>query len=160
MYEEKPENRMKGLKLVIKKKSENKKKNLSKAQFIKQQVLQNKRQRLKEVREKLNAIQALITRNKEEHESMKKEARLTSQEITETIQDCKEISDQETSKNIQDQYVEKIHFPLLVVKTPKTKDNRVNICYTDQKNGVVMSFKKNFSVMGDMDLLFQLGMHK
>jgi hypothetical protein len=152
MYEEKPENRMKGLKLVIKKKSENKRKNLSKAQYIKEQVLQNKRQRLKEVRERLNALQTLITRNKADHESMKREDRLTSQEITETIQDCK--------KSGQEEFVEKIHFPLLVVKTPKTKDNRVNICYTGQKNGVVMSFKKQFSVMGDMDVLFQLGMHK
>lgn len=123
MFEEKPENRMKGLKLVIKKKSENKKKSLSKAQYIKQQVLQNKRKRLKEAREKLNAIQTLINRNKAQEETTRKEAKLTSQEITDTIQECKEISDQETSKNGLQEYVEKIHFPLLVVRTPKEKDN-------------------------------------
>lgn len=98
-----------------------------KAQYNKHQVLHNKRLRLKEAREKLFAIQKLINRNKTQEEANEKNAKLTSQEITETIQEIKEISDQENSHNSHQEFVDKIHFPLLVVRTPNTKDNRVNI---------------------------------
>ena len=56
MYEERPESRMKGLKLVVKKRHENKKRHLAKRINSKRQLLQAKQEKMRIVSEKLNAI--------------------------------------------------------------------------------------------------------
>ena len=71
LYEEKPESRMKGLKLVFKKKNENKKRDIVKNINYKKFNNQNKRDRLTESLEKLIAFKKLIERNKSIHEHEK-----------------------------------------------------------------------------------------
>lgn len=157
LYEEKPENRMKGLKLVIKKKNEYKKRDLLKSINFKRFNNQNKRERLRESLEKLIAYKKLIERNKSLTEIEKVQDVIMNHEIYDKIHEDKLCIKSEQNELIQKEGCCKIHFPLIVVGTENRKDNQVRFCYSKDKSALVLSFKKQFSLMGDMDVLLQLG---
>lgn len=125
-YEDKPETRMRGLKLVVKKKHENKKKHLAKAIYTKKAQLTGKRQKLKEHLDKLIALKTLIKRNKTQEAQHTMRDQLMSHEIHEKIHEDKEYYNA-SSNQMKSEIVEKIHFPMVVLGTQNTKQNQVNI---------------------------------
>lgn len=157
LYEEKPENRMKGLKLVIKKKNEYKKRDLLKSINFKRFNNQNKKDKLKDSLEKLIAFKKLIERNKALNECEKIQDVIMNNEIYDKIHEDKLWNTSDKNELVKKEGWGKIHFPLIVVGTENKKDNQVNFWYSNDKSALVLSFKKQFSLMGDMDILLKLG---
>lgn len=52
---------------------------------------------------------------------------------------------------------QRFHFPFIVVQTPDTKDNILDIVYSDLEKKTKLSFatKQEFEVMADVDLLIE-----
>lgn len=150
MYEERPENRMKGLKLIIKKKHQNKKRQLLKLLEAKRNAIQEKNIQYQEARSKFNAIQNLISRNKILDNVSKPRFNLMSH-----IWNGKRPTTRDRSVNDSS----KLHFPLIILATPNTNDNKIQLCLSEKKDMLSAAFKKRFSVMGDMDILLKLDFH-
>jgi hypothetical protein len=157
MYEEKPETRMKGLKLVFRKKHENRKKNLMKAINARKSILQNKHDQAQEAIEKLNAIKYLIARNKVNEDRERRNSNLISQEMNVKINEDKRTS---SNSKVFSEVVENIRLPFIILSTKNKKDSKIRICITPNKTNCTVTFQNKFSVMGDMDLLLKLGFHK
>lgn len=115
MFEERPEVRMKGLKLTMKKKYENSKKNLIKAIYFKRKLLQEKHLQANEGMDRLKAISYLIRRNKEKEERERRSSNLMSNELQVKINEDKRRS---SASRIYTEVVEKINFPFIILSTP------------------------------------------
>jgi hypothetical protein len=159
MYEERPESRMKGLKLVIKRSLKNKKRHLIKLIHNKRKEISVKKKEYKESESKLRAIEALLYRNKLKEERETRAFPLVSHEISEKIHEDKPLCNS-TSKIVMNEIVEKIPFPMLVVGTENIEENKIKIWMSTMKDALILSFKEPFSVMGDMDVLLRLGFGK
>lgn len=126
MFEEKPESRMKGLKLVVKKRHENKKRHLIKLIHNKRRDISAKRREYKESESKLRAIEALLYRNKTQEEKEKRRFPLMSNEISEKIHEDIPLCNN-ASKTVMNEGVERIPFPMLVLGTENTEENKIKI---------------------------------
>jgi hypothetical protein len=157
MYEEKPETRMKGLKLVFRKKHENKKKQLMKAINARKSILQSKHDQAQESIEKLNAIKLLIARNKINEQRERRNSNLISQEMNVKIHEDKRTN---TNSKVFSEVVENIHLPFIILTTKNKKDSKIKVWLTPDRTDWTVTFQDKFSVMGDMDLLLKLGFHK
>ena len=160
LYEEKPENRMKGLKLVIKKKNENKKRDLLRTIDYRRYNNQDKRDRLTESLEKLIAFRKLIERNKSQMIHEKVNDVIMNNEIYGKINEDRSWNSKEWSEFVRKEIVEKIQFPLIILGTQNWQENQINVCYSKEKNALALSFRKEFSIIGDMDMLLKLGFQR
>lgn len=124
MYEEKPETRMKGLKLVFRKKHENKKKQLMKAINARKSILQSKHDQAQESIEKLNAIKLLIARNKINEQRERRNSNLISQEMNVKIHEDKRTN---TNSKVFSEVVENIHLPFIILTTKNKKDSKIKV---------------------------------
>ena len=138
----------------------NKKKNLAKEIYYRKSEIHNKREKLKDSLEKLIAIKSLIKRNKDREKLNIKKEDFISHEITEKIHEDKEGNNGSNSDGVRNEVVEKIHFPMLILGTKNRNENQINVCFSKDKNVLMMSFKDKFSLMGDMDVLLKLGFQK
>lgn len=124
MYEEKPETRMRGLKLVFRKKHENKKKQLMKAINARKSILQSKHDQAQEAIEKLNAIKLLIARNKINEQRERRNSNLISQEMNVKIHEDKRTN---TNSKVFSEVVENIHLPFIILTTKNKKDSKIEV---------------------------------
>lgn len=124
MYEEKPETRMKGLKLVFRKKHENRKKQLMKVINARKSILQSKHDQAQESIEKLNAIKLLIARNKINEQRERRNSNLISQEMNVKIHEDKRTN---TNSKVFSEVVENIHLPFIILTTKNKKDSKIKV---------------------------------
>ncbi|CAI2385821.1 unnamed protein product [Moneuplotes crassus] len=157
MFEEHPQNRIKGLKLTVKKKHETKKKDIIKAINLRKIAINNKYIIKQEVEAKLNALNNLISRNQNKEEKERKNSRFIGQELTDKIHEDKRCS---SSAKVYTEVVDKLKFPFLIVGTKNTKDNLVKVCMTPNNRGCAITVKEKFSLMGDMDVILKLRFDK
>ena len=160
MYEDKPENRLKGLKVMIKKKHKGKKKTVVRQLSTKRSTLESKRSQLKESLEKLYAIKKLIKRNKEKEDRTRHYDKMVEHEFSEKLISDKFPNASKKGPVIHDKVIEKLKFPLVILSTPNTDDNEVSVCMAQNKRILACGFNRQFKVMGDMDMLLKLGYHE
>lgn len=126
MFEERPDTKLKGLKVMIKKKSHAKKKTITKKITDLRDQLREKREYLQDAYKRLNAFKSVVTRNRIQEEQVRQYHTLTDHEINDKM-----ISDGHIIRKnipiIHDQVIEKLNFPLIIVSTPNTSDNQVNL---------------------------------
>lgn len=89
MFEENPHSRMKGLKLVVKKKHATSKKDLIKVINLKKKAINNKYILKNEAEAKLSALRNLISRNINKEEKDKKNSRFIGQELHDKLHEDK-----------------------------------------------------------------------
>lgn len=85
MFEEKPQSRMKGLKLIVRKKHETRKRDLIRAINQKKKLINEKYIIRDEAQAKLNALKNLLSRNKNKELKERKNSRFMSEELTDKI---------------------------------------------------------------------------
>lgn len=117
MYEDKPESRMKGLRVVVKRRQTgNKKKVLLRKLEEKVSQRQEKLMQLEEASQKLNAIQNLIKRNTQRERGNKSSFNFVDRVLNAKVNEDKKL-DQQT----------KLHFPLILLETPNSRDNQISL---------------------------------
>ena len=124
MFEERPESRMKGLKLIFKRKYESQKRNLLKDIHLRRKSNQEKQELLDEASNKLRAIKFLISRNKRNEELEKRNSYLISNELQVKINEDKRSRG---SSSIYTEVVGKIDFPFIILKTKQGKENKIKV---------------------------------
>ena len=128
MYEERPEARLKGLKFVVNKKQyTNKKKALTKQIAKKKNDIKQKRIQVREAYEKLNSFKNLIDRNKAKEASSRHFDKMIEHEIGGKILEDTTNFNKRHLNVIDEDIVEKLHFPLVVLSTPNTSDNQIRL---------------------------------
>lgn len=115
---------MRGLKLVFRKKHENKKKQLMKAINARKSILQSKHDQAQEAIEKLNAIKLLIARNKINEQRERRNSNLISQEMNVKIHEDKRTN---TNSKVFSEVVENIHLPFIILTTKNKKDSKIEV---------------------------------
>jgi hypothetical protein len=126
MFEERPESRMKGLKLVVRNKHENKKRQLAKLIYLKKKDIQNKKKAAEESMKKLSAIKQLISRNKVKEIKEQYNSNFINHEMSVKAHEDRMASSQ-SSNVAMNEVVEKIRFPMLILGTENSSSNKINI---------------------------------
>ena len=99
------------MKQIAKKKNEIKQKNI----------------KVRETYEKLHSFESLINRNKAKEANSRRFDKMIEHEIGGKIIEDTSNKNKRNLKAIDESIVEKLHFPLIVLSTPNTTDNQIQV---------------------------------